>query len=230
MRINPSKKLRLASIVAALVATCAFAAVALANITVYTNNFDRNSDYKQIRKADKKACDNSYREGAKKIRVDVGHGNHLCGLLPPVSGDSDVPDHDVRVQGKFIKKGTTKSQRKGAYVSLAVRVGAGQRYELTVKPRNKRFSLARIPNGSGFPVEGHLKEIKPFDKMNTLRLRAFGTRIRAFVNGQKVGSKREDNPGEVAGRRIVFGLGNSRPSKQPISGLMDNLRIQVPAP
>ena len=131
---------------------------------------------------------------------------------------------------KFIKDQTPKSQRKGAYLSVGVRVGARHRYQLTVKPKNKNYFLTREPDGPAFPVKGHLNTIKPLDQLNTLRLRAFGTRVDAYVNGKKIASKRESSPGDVAGRRIIFGLGNSRPSKKPIAGLMDNLRVQVPVP
>lgn len=230
MRTIRNKKLRLIALGAALTAL-AVAGVAMANVTIYTNSFSKKSDYKQIRKAGKsKACDRSYRKGAGKIRVIVQKGDHGCSLKPPVASDSDLPDQDVRVQGKFLKDQTPKSQRKGAYISLAVRVGPGARYELQVKPRNKKFFLVRKPAGQGFPIKGKLKKVKPLDQLNTLRLRAFGTRLRAFVNGKKVVSKRESDPGPVSGRRITFGLGNSRPAKKSIAGLMDNLRVQVPNP
>ena len=100
---------------------------------------------------------------------------------------------------------------------------------MTVKPK-ARSASSTAPEGLRLPGSGKLKQIKPLDKMNTLRLRAFGTRIRAFVNGKKVASKRENDPGEVSGRRILFGLGNSRRAEKSIQGLMDNLRVQVPAP
>lgn len=231
MRFTRNNKLRSVAICGALIGVLALAAVALANVTIYSNSFSSKSDYQQIKATGKSSsCERSFREGAGKVRIVVQRGNRLCQLRPPVAGDSDLPDQDVRVQGKFIKSQTPKSQRKGAYIALAVRVGSGQRYELTVKPKNKKYFLTRSPNGSGFPIEGHLQQIKSLDKPNTLRLRAFGTRIRAFVNGKKVASKRENDPGEVAGRRVVFGLGNSRPSEKPIAGLMDNLRVQVPVP
>jgi hypothetical protein len=230
MRITRSHKLRLALFLAAL-AALGVSAMALANVTIYSNSFSSQAQYNQIRKAGGgKACGRSYREAAKKVRVIVNSGDTLCQLRPPVAGDSDLPDHDVRVQGKFLKKKTPKSQRKGAYIAVAVRAGEGERYELSVKPKAKKWFLNRSPKGSGFPKHGKLKQIKPLDRMNTLRLRAFGTRIRAFVNGKKVASMRENDPGEVSGRRILFGLGNSRPAKKSIQGLMDNLRVQVPVP
>jgi hypothetical protein len=231
MRLIRSKKFRLALVVASVAALAIAAAAALGNVTIYLNNFSKKADYAQIRTAGGgKACGRSYREGAEKLRVIVKKGGNLCEFSPPITGDSDLPDHDVRVQGKFLKDRTPRSQRKGAYIALAVRVAPGERYQFIVKPRTKKWALTRSPNGSGFPKRGREKSIRPLDKNNTLRLRAFGTRIRAYVNGEKVAALRENNPGQVSGRHILFGLGNTHPGKKQIEGLMDNLRVQVPVP
>lgn len=231
MRFIRNNKLRLAVISAAAFGVLALAAVALANVTIYSNTFSNKSQYRQVTPSGtNNACDRSFRKTAKKIRIVVETGDRLCQLRPPVVADSDRPDQDVQVDGKLIKSETPKSQRKGAFLSLAIRFGPKQSYQLMVKPKSKKYFLTRSPDGPGFPVEGTLNRIRPLDEPNNLRLRAVKNKIRAYINNKKVASKTDNSSGDVTGRRVAFGIGNTRPGKKKVAGLMDNLRVQVPNP
>lgn len=212
------------------VGACA-AAVALANVTIYTNTFKTRPDAAQIKKSSGgKPCKRRWRSKSEKLLVTVDRGERLCSYRPPVTGANGLPDHEVKVITKILKSDTAAGVRTSAYVTLAIRVANDSRYQLEIRPAAQRFKLTRKPDNDKFPISGKSTKIKRLDGRNGLRLRAFGTKIRAYVNGKLVASANEQNPGAVQGRRIEFGLGNHSTKRKPVVGTFDGLEVSVPNP
>jgi hypothetical protein len=207
------------------------AAVALAGVTVYTNNFSRKSEAKQLKHVDGKHCDKRWRKKAESLLIEVKKGPGACGYRPPVEGDSDGPDHDFQAKAKLLRA-TPKGIRGSAYLAIAVRSGKSSRYELRIFPKKHRYELRRRPagGGSGFPKQGNSKAIKGVNKLNVLRLKAAGNKITAKVNSRKVAEVTDSNAGQVGGRRLEVLVGNKRSTKKDVVASLDNLKLQVPSP
>src|SRR5919197_4391534 len=142
-------RLSLAVAAAAVGLAAALAGVAVAT-TVYSNDFASESLFDQIvRSGGGKKCDHRYRAKSKTMHVSVHGGPATCSFRPPVLGDSELPDHIARVQGKILKK-TPSSARGGAFLEVDVRAGGGGvAYSLLVFPEKRKFELLRGPKGGG---------------------------------------------------------------------------------
>ena len=169
------------ALAAGIIAAAAFAASATGLVSVYSNNLSSKAQYRELNRASggDRNCHRTYRSEAKAMRVSV-RGSVLCGYSPPVQGDGPRPDHDFAVTGRVLK-GTPKKVRKAAYLSISVRVGRGDSYELQIRPKAKRFKLLRNPDGAEFPVSGESRDIGGIGERNNLRLRADGAAITAYV-------------------------------------------------
>lgn len=225
---------RRATISAAVAASAVLAAavIAQAAVEVYDNQFDSRAAYRDVGKlGGKKACDHDYKKGKGKkrgsARLTVKKAEHSCAFRPPVVGDSELPNHRVTVVGK-VADSTKKAARGGAFIEVAVRVGAGGRYSLRVFPHKQRFELLRLPQGGEFPAEGRSKKINEVGKRNKLRLTAIGGEIAAFVNGGELARITDSNLGEVTGRKIHFGLGNAKDTPKNVIGSFKRVSVAVP--
>ncbi len=219
------------ALLAAALALGLAAAVALAGVTVYTNNFSRKSEAKQLKHVDGKHCDKRWRKKAESLLIEVNKGPGACGYRPPVEGDSDGPDHDFQAKMKLLRA-TPKGIRGSAYLSIAVRSGKSSRYELRIFPKKHKYELRRAPagGGSGFPKQGKSRAIKGANKPNVLRLKAAGNKVTAKVNSRKVAEVTDSNAGQVGGRRLEVFVGNKRSTKKDVVASLDNLKLQVPSP
>ena len=226
-RFRPRSR-RLAAL-AALALAVAFAAVAVADVTVYKNDFSKKEEYKDVKASGGKHCDRSYRKHDEVFRAVVEKAPESCAYKPPVQGSGSQPDHRFQAQGKVLSS-TGKSARKKAYLSISVRVGGGDRYELRVFPKTQEYQLKREPTGSGFPVDGSSSQIKGIGERNELRLQAYGNDVKALVNGNEVASVNDGNVGQVDGAKVEFGLGNTGSSKKDTEGTFDKLKLAVPNP
>jgi hypothetical protein len=121
----------------ALVAAVA-AAVAIAGVTVYSNDFSSSGEAKELRHAEGKHCKKDWRKKAKSLRVTAERGRTVCGYRPPVEGDSGSPNHKIHVVAKLLKD-TPKRVRDRIYVGAAVRSGKDKGYELQVFPTQHKF-------------------------------------------------------------------------------------------
>jgi hypothetical protein len=228
----PPRRTRLAVALAAAALTLALAAaVALAGVTVYTNNFSRQSQAKQLKHADGKRCNKRWRKKSESILVQVTKGPGACGYRPPIEGDSDGPDHDFQAKGKLLRA-TPKGIRGSAYLAIAVRSGNSARYELRIFPKKHKYELRRGPagGGSGFPKQGNSRAIKGVNKPNVLRLKAAGNKVTAKVNSKKVAQVTDSNAGQVGGRKLEVLVGDKRSTKKDVVASLDNLKLQVPSP
>lgn len=222
---------RVLTVLSAAAATLALAAGALASVTVYNNAFPSEGSVKEMKQIDGGGpCDKSFRDKSKVMRVAVKHGERLCAYSPPVQGDRALPDHEFIAVGRVLKERTPSSVRDATYLSLLVRVSAGEHYELQVTPKGRKFKLSRKPDGSGFPITGTSSAIDGLGEKNVLRLRAFGAKITAYVNGEKVASMTDDDPGEVGGRKLALGIGSRKDTEKGPVGTFDNVRVLVPNP
>jgi hypothetical protein len=223
-------RLSIAAVAAAGLAA-ALAAVAVAT-TVYSNDFGSKGQFDQVvRSGGGKKCDRSYRAKSKTMHVSVHGGPATCSFRPPVIGDSELPDHIARVQGKVLKK-TPSSARGGAFIELDVRAGGGGvGYSLLVFPEKRKFELLRGPKGGGdFPVRGKNKAINPTNKPNVLQLSALGAKIVATVNGKEVASVTDSDPGQVTGRKVRFGIGTTKGSSKDVIAVVKRVSVAVPTP
>jgi hypothetical protein len=219
------------ALLAALGALGLVAAAALAGVAVYKNNFSSKTEAKELRHAEGKHCDRTWRKKAESLRVDVERGPDLCGYRPPVQGDTAGPDLDFQAKEKILKV-TPRRLRDGAYLMIEVRASKTTGYQLRVFPKKHKFQLTRLPAGGGsdFPAKGTSTAIAGVKKPNVLRLSALGDRVTAKANGKKLAQVNDSNSAEVSGRTLEVGIGGARSSQKQVSGTVDDLKVQVPKP
>jgi hypothetical protein len=227
-KLKPTRK---ALAIATAVLLTAALGTALASVTVYDNNFSSRAEFKEIVKSGGgKRCDRTFRRKSKALRAAVKKSPTTCSFRPPVQGDNELPNHEVKLDGKILKR-TPSSLRGGAFIELTIRAGGGGiGYSLRVFPHKKRFELRRGPRGAGFPLEGRSDAIKKINERNQLRLIATGADVRAFVNGKEVARVNDGNPGQVSGRKIRFSVGSQKAKKGNVVATFKKVAVAVPDP
>jgi hypothetical protein len=231
--MTPRPRIR-TTLIAAVVAVlgAVVAATAFAAVTVYENDFSSRGEVREVKKSGGKACARKFvHKGSRKsMRVTVKDGPRTCAFRPPVQGDGELPNFELRLDAK-IAKSTGGSVRRGAFLGVLVRVGgSGVGYELRVFPHTDKFKLTRGPNSNPFPVNGTEAAIAGIGKKNTLRLSVDGARVRAKVNGTEVADITDNDPGAVSGRKLRFAVGSERNSGKDVVGVIKNVRVTVPDP
>ena len=228
MPIFKQHSIRVSLVLAALCALLIGAIAAQAAVRVYSNDFSSRTEFAEIERSRGKACDRRYRKKSKAMLALLKRGPSSCSFRPPVQGDAELPNHRVTVDGKVLDT-TPKSIRGGAFLELTVRSGGGGvGYSLRVFPQRKRFALTRGPEGGDFPVSARSDAVKKIGERNRLELVAGGATIRAFVNGQEVAKVEDQNPGQVTGRKIRFGLGSDEETKKETYGTFKRVSVSVP--
>ena len=216
---------------AALLGLLAIVASAGAAVYVYTNNFESPSRYREIDQTGggKKACDESYSENSKAMRIEIDRGQTFCEYSPPVTGDRDQPDHEIVAAGRILKA-TPDNVKRQSYLAVRVRVGDGTYYEFRVNPKQKHYRLDREPAGGGsdLPLTGSSNKINPLGVKNQLRLRINDKNVAAFVNGHLVRTYPDPNPEQVTGRRVAFGAGSSKDVAKGPTAVFQAIRVGVP--
>jgi hypothetical protein len=202
---------------------------ALGAVTVYDNNLSSRAEYKEmIKSGGGKSCERRYRKKAKSMLVSVKRSPTTCSFRPPVQSDGELPNHDLKLDGKVLKR-TAKRLRKSAFIEIDARVGGGGvGYYLHIYPKSKRFELHRGPRGAGFPVTGKSNAIKKLDQRNSLRLVTAGARVTAYVNGKEIASVEDANPGQVSGKKIRFAVGSEKDKKGNVAATFKKLAVAVP--
>jgi hypothetical protein len=217
----------------ALVAACGafMAASAIAGVTVYSNSFTSKGGVGDLRHAEGKHCDKSWRKKAKKVVIRAKKGRAVCGYRPPVEGDASSPNHYFQATEK-LDKSTPKSVRDRVYLGVGVRSAKDTGYELWVFPTERKFKLARRAGSDkvGFLAKGKNKAIKGRGKRNVLGLKAVGSQLIAKVNGKRVAKAVDRNAGQVDGRKVEVMLGYKKHRSKPVSMTVDDLKLQVPHP
>ena len=214
---------------AAVVALAAVAAVALANVTVYTNDFSRRSGAQALDGPKGNACSKSWRKEQERVRIVARNGPRTCSYRLPVEGVQELPDHDLRAEGRVLQD-TPGAIRDTAFIAVFVRVGGGEYYELRVFPRTGAYSLRRTPDGPDFPANGTSPAIRGIGNRNLIRLEVFGSGVRALVNGTELEDITDSDPGEVLGRKLRLGVGNTGNTQKDTVAVLDDVRVTVPNP
>ena len=203
------------------------AAGAAAVIYVYGNGFSKKSAFKEIKRTGgSKKCDREYREKSNQMAISLT-GKRLCDFSPPVVGDAAQPDHVIYAKGRMNRKRTPKALRRAAYLAVRVRNGHGGNYELQIFPTRKRFKLVRNPAAEAVSERGRSRAINAGKKPNALRLAVDGARVTGFVNGRKLASVVDPNPGGVNGRKTSFGLGSRKDGKRRTVGSFKRVRVGI---
>ncbi len=212
-----------------LVALVSSVGIATASVVIYNNPFKNKAGFREVRKFNgKKACKRSFAGKKKGFGAEVRKGPLQCDYRTPVTGDAKEPDHEIEVSATVLDS-TPKGVRKGAYVGVALRADKSSRYELRVFPDKRRWELRRKPDGGGadFPAEGS-GGIKKTGKANTLKLRAFGAKVTAFVNGKTVATATDGKPGDLDGRKTMILAGTKGKTKSSAEMTFQDLRIRIP--
>ena len=205
------------------------AATAFAFVQIYVNGFNNKDKYKEIEKVSGKKCDRAYKEKKGRMQVSADEGPMSCSFKLPVQGSTQRPDHRFDAHARLMKA-TDANIREDAFVLLALRVGAGDRYEFRVFPRTRDFEVRRKPNGALFPVAGGNGAIKGMGANNKMRLVVDNDRVRALVNGTEVADVIDPSPGDVEGGKVYFGVGNEKDTGKDTVANFDRLRLSVPTP
>ena len=219
------------AIVLAALAAAVLAATAIAGVTVYSNSFSSKSGAGELRHAEGKHCDKSWRKKAKTVAITAKRGSTVCGYRPPVEGDADAPDHYLKATEK-LGKNTPKSVRDRVYLGIGVRSAKNVGYELRVFPTKGKFKLARLTGGNKptFLAKGANKAIKGRGKANHMGLKANGSKVIAKVNGKRLAKTVDRNAGQVDGRKAEVVLGYKKHRSKPVSMSVGDLKLQVPNP
>jgi len=206
-------------------------AVAVAGVTVYSNNFSSSKEAKELRHAEGKHCKKNWRKKAKSLGVTAERGRTVCGYRPPVEGDSASPNHRIRVQAKLLKD-TPKRVRDRVYVGAALRSGKDKGYELHVFPTDHTFRLVRRAGSNKVNIlaKGKNKAIKGINKPNALNLSVRGSQLAAGVNGKRLAKVADHNSSQVDGRKLEIMLGYVKKGRKAASASFDTLEVQVPKP
>jgi hypothetical protein len=227
VRGEGNKRRTAAAFAGACLATLVAVATATATIGVYVNNFANREAAKQILSAGGTHCERQWNKKTQTFGVTVKRGPALCGYRPPVTSDGDQPDQILEAQAR-VTRHTPKSVRHDAYVGLSVRNSASAGYELRVFPKGKRFSVKRNPDNGAFPVNGTAGGIRGINERNTLRLRAIGKHVKAFVNGHRIADVTDPSPGDVGGRKLEMLAGSTAHSKRDVIAVFDELHLGCP--
>ena len=228
-----STKLKALLAPVALLALLALAASAAAAIYVYKNEFNSAAAYREIDQTGggKAGCDESYSEGSKSMRIEIGGQRTFCEYSPPVTGDRDQPDHEIVAAGRILEA-TPDNVKRQSYLAVRVRVGDDTYYDFRVNPKEREFKLNRNPVGgaAGLPITGTSNDIEPLGVKNQLRLRINGGNVAAFVNGKSVATYDDPNPGQVTGRKVAFGVGVTKETDKGPIAVYQSVKVGVPNP
>jgi hypothetical protein len=209
-------------------AAAAFAGVALADVVVYSNTLATKNDGKQLHHFEGKGanCSRHIRKASLLILVS---GKDTCGYRLPLEGDQPKPDHSLHARLKLGKQ-TPKALRAKSFLGVAVRYGGGTGYTFRVFPKLHKFVLRRLPSGKGFNVSGKSHQIKATNKWNDVRLQAFGTTVKAVVNGKQVAKATDSGANGVKGRKAEVFVGANKKNAVGAYGRVDDIRLAVPSP
>lgn len=221
-------RFKLSTLIAAIAAT-AMVGSAAAGITVYSNDFERKSQYREIDKlATGKSCGRSYRKSGS-MGVKANRGRAHCTFSTPVHGDRARPDHEIKVK-TGLTKATPKSIAGDGYVGLRLRASKSKGYEFRLYPASQKWKLLRYPSGSGFPLTGTDRgAVNKFPRKNTIALRIIGDKLSAKINKDRVVRNFKDtNPlGEVDGVDTAIVFGTDAKTRKDTVGFFDNLKVGV---
>ena len=216
--------------VSVALATLAVSALAWGVVRVYSNDFSSRGEFREIRKlTGGKQCKKAH-EAGERFATSVGRGPKECIYRTPVQGDGSGPNHEVEARVK-LNKVTSSKIRKRVYLGIGVRAARRAGYQLRIYPQRQKWELHRTGGGDGFPVKGKLSKIKKAGKSNELRLRAFGNKVSAWVNGERVVKAKVDrDAAAVNGQLTTLLIASTKKTRKRAKGSFDDYRVKVPDP
>lgn len=232
-------KLTALTVLAAVLATAAFAQAAPVPVSQYL--FENRADVSAFQKTRGAKCTKKWFQNAA-MSIAVGPGTNNCVFRTNVVADSSdaSPDQQLSADTLLVKSIPRKLQKK-AFVGVAVRSSENASYELRVRGVARKWQFFRDPKGAGtgpaLVASGSGKFIRPgLGKINNLSLRAFdyggaNTVLLATVNGKTVYSATDSGDGQPDGRQSTLTAGvKGTGAGTGVTGVFDNVYVRVPNP
>lgn len=204
------------------------AAIAVADVLIYSNPLTSERDGKELHHFEGKAANCARHVKNESLVIQVT-AKDICGYRLPLEGDRPQPNHSLHARVKLGKQ-TPKEIRAKSFLGVAIRYGGGTGYTFRVLPSGRKFALRRLPKGKGFNVGGKDKKIKPLNKWNDIRVVARGAHVTAIVNGKKIAEADDADAKAVKGRKAEIFAGANKGNKVGAYGRVDDVRLTVPNP
>jgi hypothetical protein len=217
-------------VISVAAAALAVGGLAWGVVRVYKNDFRSRSEFREIRKlTGGKQCKKAH-EAGERFATSVESGPKECIYRSPVQGDGSGPNQEVEAKVK-LNKATSSKIRKRVYLGIGVRAAKRAGYQLRIYPQRQEWELHRTGGGEGFPVKGKLEKINKAGKSNKLRLRAFGNKVSAWVNGDRVVSAMVDrDAAEVDGQLTTLLIASTKKTGKRAKGSFDDYVVKVSDP
>ena len=221
------------ALIGALVGAGVLAAAALAFVTIYKNNFDSKPDLQGGRPGRRRPARPATAAGTRSGR-SCGSSSARRPARASTSRRSRAtrpqPDHRFDADGRVLKK-TADNIRDDAYLSIAVRVGGGKRYELRVFPKEQGLPASPPARRRRLPDQRH----QPGDRQDRQQNQHAPARRGEPGSARSSTAPRSPTsstptPSELTGAKVEFGVGNNDDSKKNTVATFDKLKLAVPDP
>jgi hypothetical protein len=231
-------KLTAAIVACALLAAGIAASLHAAPISVAVYAFSTQDDVSAFHKVFGSACKRKW-QANQMLAIRVREKTNSCIFRSSVVADSSDPKPDLGMVATTGVTGGSKKLARKAFVGVGVRQSDSAGYFLRVLPNQAKWQFLRDPEGGAGPkveASGAGKFVKARAKPNVISIRAFSrggptTSVIATVNGRTVVNTTDSGPDQPAGRRTVVLTGaKGSGAATGISGLFDNVNVQVPNP
>ncbi|MDP9227837.1 MAG: hypothetical protein M3M99_02145 [Actinomycetota bacterium] len=228
-----------------------------ATVTVALYSFQTQADVAAFARLAGGKCARKW-EGQKAMAVSVAAGKpNFCLMRTSVVGDSTDPGSDMEITANaYLGSGTPTKLKPKAFVGVATRASETAGYQLRIRPAAQVWQLFRDPRGAAGPTlykAGKAKFIKsgattratadkpaktpkPGASSNLILLQTFDnntatTNVTAMVNGRLLLSFADTGADQPDGRRSAVSVGvKGAGSAAGVTGVFDNVAIQVPSP
>jgi hypothetical protein len=173
------------------------------------------------------------------MSIAVGAATNSCVYRSSVVADSSDQYADQGMVATTTVSGGTKKLQSKSFVGVGVRRSDTAGYVLRILPNKHKWQYLRDPKGAaGLKLEaaGSGKFIKVGSKPNVIAIRAFArggtaTSVIATVNGHGVVSATDSAADQPDGHQTVVTTGaKGSGAATGISGVFDNVTVQVPNP
>jgi hypothetical protein len=228
---------KLTALIVACGALAAGAAAHAAPIPVAVYTFQGQDDVNAFQKVFGDKCKRKW-AGNQAMSILVREGNSCLYRSSVVADSSDQYADQGMVATTTVGGGTKKLQAK-SFVGVGVRRSDTAGYVLRILPNKHKWQYLRDPTGSAGPkleASGSGKFVKLGSKPNVIAIRAFSrggttTSVVATVNGHGVVSATDSGADQPDGRQTVVATGaKGSGAATGISGVFDNVTVQVPNP
>lgn len=231
-------KLTALLIACAAIGAGAVASVQAAPISVAVYAFSTQDDVFAFHKVFGSACKRKW-QGNQMLAIGVGAKTNSCIFRSSVVADSSDSRPDQGMIATTGVTGGTPKLKKKAFAGVGVRQSDNAGYFLRVLPNQRKWQYLRDPEGAGglkLEASGSGKFVKMGAKPNVISIRAFSfggttTSIVAVVGGRTVVNTSDAAADQPTGRRTVVLAGaKGSGAATGITGLFDNVNVQVPNP